>query len=71
MAGSYNHLIGGWSMIENMGDARECVEELFWLVESQIGRPAAEIMLERFRAMARGDEPRDHHMIFVQQQMSK
>ena len=28
MAGSYNHILGGWSLIENMGDAHEAVEEL-------------------------------------------
>jgi hypothetical protein len=28
MAGSYNHVKHGWSLIENMGDAYEVVEEL-------------------------------------------
>jgi hypothetical protein len=35
MAGSFNHLAGdegGWSFIENMGDAHEAVHELLWLV---------------------------------------
>jgi hypothetical protein len=77
MAGSYHHLLPGqddgpgWSMIENMGDAWECVEELFWLVESQIGRDNAEIALERFLAMKRGEVPKDVHMKFVDQQMSR
>lgn len=36
MAGSYGHVDpkngGRWSLIENMGDAHECVEELLYLV---------------------------------------
>ena len=37
MAGSYDHVMDGWSLIENMGDAYEAVEELLWLVQSEIG----------------------------------
>lgn len=36
MAGSYDHVNpdenGAWSLIENMGDAHECVEQLLFLV---------------------------------------
>ena len=77
MAGSYEHLLpsedndSGWSMIENMGDAHECVEELFWLVESQIGRESAIIALDRFYGMKRRDFPRDGAIKFVEQQMSR
>lgn len=34
MAGSYGHvdlIDGKFSMIENMGDAHECIEQLLWL----------------------------------------
>lgn len=41
MAGSYHHVLNGWSLIENMGDAAEAVEEPMWLVESQIGAKKA------------------------------
>ena len=37
MAGSYNHIVDNdgnfkFDSIENMGDAYECIEECFWLI---------------------------------------
>ena len=78
MAGSYRHLLPqsdndpGWSLIENMGDAYECVEELFWLVERAIGREEAIRLLEsEFYPMARREMPKDEAMRFVEQQMGR
>lgn len=76
MAGSYEHLIptedsdGGWSLIENMGDAYECVEELFWLVERGIGREKALQLLEReFYPQSREEAEKDEHRRFVESKM--
>ena len=57
MAGSYRHVLSGWSMIENMGDAHETVEELMWLVQSEIGKERAERLLLEFYKMSRGEMP--------------
>ena len=76
MAGSYRHLLSqsgngsGWTLIENMGDAYECVEELFWLVERAVGRENAIQFLEsEFYPMIRREIPKDEAAIFVKQQM--
>jgi hypothetical protein len=49
MAGSYRHLVNGknepyvspsgdrWGMIENMGDAVECIDELFAMIQHLSG----------------------------------
>lgn len=72
MAGSYNHLKSGWSMIENMGDANECVEELYWLVEKAIGRKEANRILdEEYYPMIRSEKPWDEHLRYVKKQMCK
>jgi len=77
MAGSYGHLLpgedsrGGWPLIENMGDAYECVEELFWLVEKYIGRDVALGALEHFYAMKRGERPKDSALLIVEDQMNE
>ncbi len=72
MAGSYNHIKNGWSMIENMGDAHEAVEELMWLIESQIGEPLArELLDEIYYPMARGAYPSDEAYRRVQELMEK
>ena len=56
MAGSLEHVLDGWSLIENMGDAYEAVEEMLWLVLSEIGEDKAKNLLnEKFFPMARGE----------------
>lgn len=58
MAGSYQHLLanGGWSMIENMGDAHGCVEQLWWLVERVIGEEEAiRLLHSEYYPMCRGE----------------
>ena len=80
MSGSYGCLIdrvihdedyeGGFSLIENMGDAHECIEELFWLVEKYIGREAALEHLEIFNQMKRGEIPNDDEMNYVEEKMN-
>lgn len=46
MAGSYQHVKHGYSMLENRGDACEAIDELLWLVESQIGEEKAKQLLD-------------------------
>ncbi len=63
MAGSYEHLKslgpeldgGGWSLIENMGDAHECVEELFYLVRCFGDNRDIQEALEVFYKYERGE----------------
>ena len=63
MAGSYNHILSGWSLIENMGDAAEAVDELMWLIESQIGTPRAKQLLDDYYyPMLRGEKEPDNAM---------
>jgi hypothetical protein len=70
MAGSYEHLTHGWSMIENMGDAYEAVEQLLWLVESQIGTERATRLLnDGFYPMKRGERPQDAAFVEVARRM--
>jgi len=59
-------------MIENMGDAHECVEELFWLVERAIGRKEATRLLEaEFHPMERKEKEPDSHLKYVRAKMAK
>lgn len=69
MAGSYSHVSGedgGWSLIENMGDAHECVEELLWLVHRAIGDHGARQLLDaEFYPMKRGERSKDDALLLV------
>lgn len=70
MAGSYQHVLDGWDLVENMGDAYETVEQLFWLVERGIGRETAEALLhDEFYPMERGERQPDVHLEFVRSKM--
>lgn len=71
MAGSYGHLRrGGWELIENMGDAHECVEELWWLVERAIGQKEARRLLDaEYYPMCRAETPQDKHFKKVRKGM--
>ena len=72
MAGSYHHLLNGWSLMEDMGDAAECVEELFWLVEHAIGDiEAGKLLLDKFYPMKRGELPLDQAMLKVRRLMDQ
>ena len=67
MAGSLHHLIGspeesreerdahGWSLIENMGDANECVEELLFLLLALTCDEDRERALRAYYQFARGE----------------
>ena len=60
MSGSYSHLTHGYSMIENMGDAEECIDELHWLVERVIGTKEAKRLLDKeYYPMIREEVPQD------------
>ena len=57
-------------MIENMGDAYEAIEELLWLVQSQVGTDKAKQLLDtKFYPMARGEKPKDKAMMQVEKAM--
>ena len=57
MAGSYSHIHnGGWSLIENLGDAYEAVEELYYLVRAHLDDAEIAQALEAFHAFERGEE---------------
>lgn len=72
MAGSYNHVRFGWSMIENMRDAHECVHELLWLVERAIGSATAQrLLLEEYYPMCKGERPFDQAFQDVDECMSR
>lgn len=59
-------------MIENMGDAYESTEELFWLVQRVIGTDEAKRLLDaEFYPMKRGDRPYDEAMRFVERKMGQ
>jgi len=59
MAGSYSHLAGiegGIDLIENMGDAKEAIEQLLWLVFRLDGGNEAERLLDsEYYPMLRGE----------------
>ena len=61
MAGSYGHVaISGISSIENMGDAAECIEELYYLVMALAeDRSQIEVALESFYRKKRGEPDPD------------
>lgn len=72
MAGSYDHILHGWSLIENMGDAAEAVEELMWLVEHEIGTKKAKKLLDNeYYPMCRGEMKPDKAMKQVGKLMRK
>ena len=60
MAGSFQHVDHGWSMIENMGDAAECVEELLYLVYTNINKEELERSLKTFYEYKRGERNPEH-----------
>lgn len=72
MAGSYNHVVNGWSLIENMGDAYGAVEQLMWLVERSIGRAQAkQLIKDEFYPMVRGERAIDPYYMFVRRVMAE
>jgi len=72
MAGSYNHIRGkdgGWSLIENMGDAHEAVEELLWLIESVMTPREAKRRLKTFHKMHHREMKPDKAFITIRKRM--
>jgi hypothetical protein len=66
MAGSYDHLLGGFTLIENLHDAGEALHQMLWLVERGIGRANAKQLLEdEYYPMCRGERPLDPHFTFA------
>ena len=72
MAGSYHHILEGWSLIENMGDACEAVKELMWLVEEEIGeKRAKKILHKKFYPMCRGEIKKDMAFLKIEERLSR
>ena len=88
MAGSYHHIAGvpgdamdkfndreqpgGWSLIENMGDAHEAVEELLWLVRRTMNHDQAMALLENeYYPMCRREKPIDDALVVVRGMMER
>ena len=72
MAGSYEHLLGGCSLIEHMGDAHEAVEQLLWLVQREIGQEKAKQLLnDVYYPMVRGEAEHDEHLAEVMRLMEQ
>lgn len=67
MAGSFKHLLNeagtyrGTALLENLGDTKEAVEEMAFVILSFSsrwgGRQTVEYDLERYYRCARGEEP--------------
>lgn len=59
MAGSYNHVKRGWSMIENMGDAEEAVEEMFFIINAYLDESEIKDAVRQLARYKNGlDDPR-------------
>lgn len=75
MAGSFSHIgsqDGAWSLIENMGDAAEAVEQLLWLVLRTVGPRQAETLLDtEFYPMKRHERTPDQAFYEVQSRMER
>ncbi len=72
MAGSYGHVASGWSLIENMGDAYECVEELMFIIQSTLTEEQVNDLLQkRYYPMVRGELAPDAVFLRVQELMDK
>lgn len=74
MAGSFSHVggkDGSWSLVKNMGDAYETVEQLLWLVYRTIGQSEAESLIDgEFYPMKRGERPKDQAMYETESRMT-
>jgi hypothetical protein len=90
MAGGYGHLSptpdgagtrGGWSLIENMGDAYESTEQLLWLVFFfagmamktqdivEIDKTIQHVIDTNYYPMCRNERQRDHFYEVVERIM--
>ena len=68
MAGSYRHAVSSFgAAIETTGDAVETLEELMWLILSQIGHDKTlQLLREQFYPMSRGEMAPDEAFERVQ-----
>ena len=59
MAGSFYMAVTDISLLENVGDCIEAMEEMIWVIDFFIGRDAAKFFIEnKFRADGDGDTGR-------------
>lgn len=71
MAGSLNHILGGWSLNENMGDAYETCEELLYVVLCEVGeKKARELIEKKFYPMSNGQKKKDKAFLKTKKLMS-
>jgi hypothetical protein len=72
MAGSYFHVAHGWSLIENMGDAQEAVEQLMYLLHKAMSREQIEELLNNeYYPICRGEKEPDVAFQLVQEMMHR
>lgn len=73
MAGSYQTAREGWSLIENMGDAYEAVEEMLFLILSYLDSQEIEDALTYFYQYANGEsapDESDYGIAYIMTQQS-
>lgn len=70
MAGSLDHVLHGWDLIENMGDAEEAVEEMLWLIlRTMPAHEAKRLLREEYYPMSAGRIAQDPAFVRVQKLM--
>ena len=63
MAGSYEAALWHPSLLENMGDAGEAIEQMLWLILRGVGHEeAVRLINEEWGPMVRGERPMDEHL---------
>lgn len=67
MAGSLQHVMSDIDLIENLGDAKEAIGEMLWLILHTLGEPRAnELLVDKFYPMNRGEIREDKSYKVVQ-----
>ena len=72
MAGSYLNASNSFGhAVENAGDASETIEEMMWLIRSQIGHnKALNLLIDYFYPMSRGEMEPDEAFVETQKLMN-
>lgn len=67
MSGNYESAYKDINLIENVGDAREAIFEMMWLISRNIGHDEAVRLIENeLYPMCRGEiKPDDHFLRFM------
>jgi hypothetical protein len=68
MAGSLNHVVDGYSLIENLGDAYEAFDEMLWLIHHCIGIEESLRLLDlEYYPMCRGEREKDESYKYIEE----